>query len=248
MPEESKFSKAQLVELNPDLSEKSDGKTVSVQFNPETLKVSFANQLVQPSNAGGATTGDQSNQAGRQFVGAGTTKLSFQLWFDVGAQSPTDTNSVIDVREMTKNVAFFITPIPDDSGEHYYPPGVSFRWGSFKFDGLMDSLEESLEFFSADGLPLRASMSVNMSQQRIQAFSGKAGSLAGQRPPGAAQPNGAAPGTAPLKQAPAGSSMQALISGAGKSANWQAIAEANGIENPRLLAAGTLINLNFKRK
>jgi nucleoid-associated protein YgaU len=28
--------------------------------------------------------------------------------------------------------------------------------------------------------------------------------------------------------------------------NWQAIAQANGIENPRLLAPGQLINLNVR--
>ena len=53
---------------------------VTVQFNPETLKVTFANQIVQGSGAG-----DQRGSPARQFVGAGTTKLSLQLWFDVTA-------------------------------------------------------------------------------------------------------------------------------------------------------------------
>ena len=34
----------------------------------------------------------------------------------------------------------------------------------------MDSLEESLEFFSNDGRPLRASMSMTLSQGKIRAF------------------------------------------------------------------------------
>ena len=53
---------------------------MTVQFNPETLKVSFANQIQTPSGAG-----DQSGTPARQFVGAGTTKLALQLWFDVTA-------------------------------------------------------------------------------------------------------------------------------------------------------------------
>ena len=55
-------------------------------------------------------------------------------------------------------------------GDKFVPPAVRFLWGSFQFDGLMDSLEESLEFFSNDGRPLRASMSLTLSQQKIQAF------------------------------------------------------------------------------
>jgi hypothetical protein len=37
--------------------------------------------------------------------------------------------------------------------------------------------------------------------------------------------------------------VQGLADGAGKG-NWQSIAAANGIENPRLMAAGTLLDLN----
>ena len=61
--------KAYLIELDPDfVKEKPDAKPVDVQFNPETLKVTFANQLVQPAG------GDQAaGNTGRQFVGAGTT-------------------------------------------------------------------------------------------------------------------------------------------------------------------------------
>jgi hypothetical protein len=244
------LQKAKLIELDANRNIKSGGKTVTVQFNPESLKVNFSNQIVQANNAGGSggSTADQSNQAARQYVGAGTTKLTFQLWFDVGAQAPTDSNSVTDVRELTKNVAYFITP--QQEGTKYIPPTVSFQWGSFKFDGIMDSLDESLEFFSDQGIPLRASMSVSMSQQRIEAFSGQGGSLAASRTPpgviGIGGAAGAAAGTTPIAQATSGSSLQAMASVAGQGANWQAIAEANGIENPRQLQAGALINLNVK--
>jgi hypothetical protein len=47
-----------------------------------------------------------------------------------------------------------------------------------------------------------------------------------------------------LVQASAGATVQGLAASAGLGDNWQAIASANGIENPRLLAPGQLINLN----
>jgi hypothetical protein len=245
MTESKRLQKAKLIELNPDRTEKSGGKEVTVQFNPETLKVSFANQIVQPNNAGsgGGSSGDQSNSASRQFVGAGTTKLSFQLWFDIGSQSSGDSQTESDVRELTKNVAYFITPHKD--GEQYIPPAARFLWGSFQFDGMFDAVEESLEFFSDEGIPLRATVSVNMSQQRIEEYSGKQGGLGSSSPPGSLGIGGAPPGTIPLTQANAGDSLQSIAAAAGLGGSWQAIAEANGIENPRQIQPGTLINLNI---
>lgn len=250
MADSGRPAKAQLIEMDDKFDQpKSGGKNTTVQFNPETLKVSFANQIVPPNNASSprsGTTGaarDQNGGASQQFVGAGTTKLSLQLWFDVGAQLPDNPNPVKDVRELTKNVAYFITPQKD--GEQYVPPAVRFHWGSFTFDGIMESVEESLEFFSNDGLPLRASMAINMSQQRIQAFHGEPGRL--NIPTAAKTPGGAPLGTGPLTQAPAGASVQSLASNARQGVSWQTIATANGIENPRLLQPGQFIDLNVRR-
>jgi hypothetical protein len=237
------FAKAKFIELDSNFRPKNGGKTVEVQFNPETLKVSYSNQVTPPTGGGAGAPGDRSNQASRQVVGAGTTKLALTLWFDVSALGPNDRHEV-DVRELTKEVAYFITPIAQ--GTAYAPPVFQFLWGSFHFDGMMDSLEESLEFFSEDGLPLRASMAIAMSQQKIQEFSGQAAGPAGATPPGASRsPSGGAPGATPQVQAPAGASLQGLAGQAGVSASWQAIADANGIDNPRQLQPGQLIDLNL---
>ncbi|RYD49923.1 MAG: peptidoglycan-binding protein, partial [Sphingomonadales bacterium] len=46
MPKPSRLEKAQLVEMAADLTtEASDAKRVNVQFNPETLKVTYSNQI-----------------------------------------------------------------------------------------------------------------------------------------------------------------------------------------------------------
>ncbi len=244
--ETSTLEKAKFVELDSDFRKKSGGKEVEVQFNPETLKVTYANQIVTPSG-GDSAPGDRSNQASRQVVGSGTTKLALTLWFDVTALGPNDPQ-VVDVRELTKNVAYFITPVPQGQTD-YAPPVFRFLWGSFHFDGLMDSLEESLEFFSNKGVPLRASMVVNMSQQKIQEFSGQKPGEAGGTPPGAPSGiGGGKPGASPLVQAQAGASLQGLAGQMGLSASWQDVADANGIDNPRLLQPGQLINFNTRTK
>jgi len=231
MPEQVKLAKAKLQELdssyktviNPD-------RSVTVQFNPETLKVSFSNQIAQPAGAG-----DDKQKAASQFVGSGTTKLSLQLWFDVAAPMASDAmggGAENDVRKLTQKVAYFITP--RENNKQFIPPVVRFIWGTFQFDGIVESMEESIEFFSADGRPQRASVSLSIAQQRITEFAFAAGSG------GAA----ASPGTSPLTAASAGVSLQAMASLGGQGANWQDIAQANNIENPRILEPGQLIDLN----
>jgi hypothetical protein len=100
----------------------------------------------------------------------------------------------------------------------------------------MDSLEENLEFFSSEGRPLRASMSVSLSQQKITEFTIK--------DPASNSAGAQTPGTRPLTEAPKGNNLQSMADSQGKGGDWQSIASANNIENPRLLAPGQLIDMN----
>jgi len=231
-PAKSQLAKAELRQLKTDF--KGDDKTPDivkltavVQFNPETLKVSYQNQIQQPE--GGDKRGSPSNL----FVGAGTTKLSCTLWFDVNAPQPKqpdpDFKVVDDVRRLTARVSYFITPKPDKKdSKKFVPPGVAFVWGSFRFEGIMEGVEESLEFFSPEGKPLRASVGISMIQQQILVF-----------PPEDIGPTQKrAPGTKPTTPVPEGSSVQKLAG-----SDWQSVAQSNNIENPRLPAAGLRIDL-----
>ena len=240
MPEPVKIEKAELRELLPNGKEAPDNR-VQVQFNPESLKVSFANQIVPPTNGSQPKARDQRGTTPTQFVGKGTTKLAVQLWFDVTGELPAADASETDVRQLTKKVAYFITPKPvPNERDKFIPPGVRFVWGTFQFDGILESLEESLEFFGPEGKPLRASVTLNLVQQEIQfAFAPAPDAQA-------ANTRRPAAGTQPLTQAPAGSTVQGMAAQQGLGDNWQAIAQANGIENPRLLAPGQLINLNVR--
>ena len=198
-------------------------KAVVVQFNPVTLKVNYANQ-----KAGG----DQPSGSPVQFVGKGTTKLTLELVFDttiLEVQGPGGPPT--DVRVQVKEIFNFMKPMSKGKGkkEKFIPPGVRFLWGSFLFDGVVDSMDENLEFFSSSGVPMRATVSLSMSQQELQFQVGDAAAEAA--------------GTNSFEEAKAGDSVQQMAAKAGNR-DWKGVALANGIENPRRLAPGALVNLS----
>lgn len=200
-----------------DAKDGDPSKTVEVQFNPQSLKVSFSNK-----NAGG----DQPGGSSKQFVGAGTPKLSVELLFDTTADGS-------DVRVNTEKVAFYIkadSGSGSGSGSNRVPPGVQFEWGSFIFRGTVDSMDETLEYFSEEGVPLRANISLSISRQEIEFVEGEAGEGGG--------------GGVPLETAQFRDSIQGLAGRNGKSGDWKGIAAANNIDDPLRLSAGALINVN----
>lgn len=298
---------ARLIELKDDLSDvKPSGKVVEVQFNPESLKLSYANQIQTQANGSSNArppTGNQSQGTpARQFVGTGTSKLAVQLWFDVSAATSAPF-MVDDVRRLTGQVLYFMKPKPPAAGARdaaqRTPPGIRFSWGDFLFDGIVESIEENVEFFASTGKALRASMTLNLIQQDIlvpdfsQAGDGRipgtrplwpagggqplqqmndaqpgggggspatggsgsgAGGVGGPGGPGGAGGAGGAGGGSPSGGAAApfgagiGPGGSTPVGGAAfQSGGWQKVALANGIENPRALAPGQLLDLGASK-
>lgn len=230
MPAPQTLVKAKLQPITWDEQQtvETTGDPISVQFNPESLKVAYSNK-----SAGG----DQRGGSAVQFVGSGTTKLSLDLWFDVNAPEPDralrDGAAVDDVRLLTEQVVAFIQPRPSEEDDKFIPPGMRFLWGSFLFDGVVDSINESLDFFSEQGKPLRARVSVALSKQQIQF----------QFAPPSGQGTGESPATEPQTPVRDGDSVQQAAAREGRQDEWQDIANANDVENPRNLPAGQPLDL-----
>jgi hypothetical protein len=224
MPAPQKLEKAQLIELGEN-DQPSGKKTVTVQFNPQSLKSNFSNQSAGGTQPMGSTP---------QFAGTGVTKLSMDLWFDVTLPLPPGTpDPKGDVRRLTDDILYFMRVqkpnIP--AGQPGTPPKLTFQWGSFVFKGIMDSVDETIDLFSSDGVPLRASVTITLSKHDLD-FQFQTSATG--------RPN--AIGATPLITAKAGASLQQIAASAGIS-NWQGVAQANRIANPRLLQTGALINL-----
>jgi hypothetical protein len=219
-----KVEKAYLVEIEnytTDVSQKEEGSNkVEVQFNPETLQLTHTNQ-----NSGG----DQPNGSSAQNVGNLTSKLSLELLFDT-------TENGDDVRRQTEKVAYFLMPKEDANRT---PPRTRFQWGSFIFEGIIDSLRETLDYFSEEGVPMRATLSLEIQSDNIVFLIDK---LQGSGQGAGGEGSGV---TTPLQTARPGDSVQALAGRAGRSADWKKIAEANNIDDPLRLPVGALLNLKI---
>ncbi len=139
--------KATLTSLGPDQTE------VEVHFNPVSLVYTIENSTKQQS-------GDPKR---RQFAAQFSGKLTMDLQFDT-----TDTGE--DVRQTTNKVAMFMQASANagttpDSGTAQAQPVVSFAWGSYEFKGTLETFKETIDFFSADGVPLRALVSIGLARQ-----------------------------------------------------------------------------------
>jgi len=220
----SELAKAKLLQLDTSFKPVREGE-VTVQFNPESLKVTLSNQISATQQA------DQNGTHAMQFVGAGNTRLTAQLWFDVTQEIG---SAETDVRRLTKGVAFFMTP--QEKNKTFSVPVVRFEWGTFQFDGVMEQMDETLELFSMEGQPLRASVNITITQQKITEFA-FANAANVDRDFVRRHPRSSA-GTQAGVNAPEGASLQSIAAGQPGVADWQSVAAANGIENPRLLAAG----------
>ena len=98
-----------------------------------------------------------------------SARLDVQLAFDVRALDPADRDAAADVRRLTERVAYFATPRPTRAGASALP-AVRLAWGTFRFDGRVESFEESIDVFSADGRPLRASLALSLARPQIEAL------------------------------------------------------------------------------
>ena len=221
-------AKARLVEVrwkpnSPEVTYVKGANDLDVQFNPQTLKIVYSVE-----NKGGKQPGGSD----KQFVGQGSSKLSVELLFD-------STQSGDDVRWWTAKVAHFVgARRQSNSGANKRtPPGASFEWGTFKFAGMVDSLQETLDFFSEEGVPLRATVALGMTAYDI-VFPDDAGK------PGAAKQG--LPGTAPLNAARPGDNLARMAGRDGHSADYKAIAAGNDIDDTLSLPAGRVVDMNAR--
>ena len=206
-------------------------KKVSVDFNPETLQITLTNTV-------------QKGQGGKpaQTVTESTAKLSFTLIFDT-------TTTGEDVRVRTSKIATMMDPVQvttpgtgSGSGgsgpkKRKVPAIVIFEWGTIAFEGYIDSYKEDLDFFSSEGVPLRASLAMSITQQE-RTFRAR-DDVAFDRS-GVSRQLDLASDTQSMAQDPT-NDMTKTAAAAGDPSAARLLGAANGIENLRLPGVSSVL-------
>jgi hypothetical protein len=211
------LQKAQLIPIDPSTKQAQLANAITVHFNPETLKLSYT--VTVKADTGSKNSSDQASQQNSNS----SAKLAVDLVFDTTDLFEDQQDGADVVQQVTsKIVAAFVAPAPGGTSQGQPIPAnpCLFLWGTFQFVGLVDSYNETLEFFSASGVPLRAAVSISLTESRYKVTN------IPQRVPGQAQP--LPPGT------PIG---QALSSAGMDPSDWRGTALANGLETPRFSTA-----------
>lgn len=256
----------------------SGGVRLTVDFDPKSLALTYTPTGPRPGST--TTPGGTFNAAPAESTGQSTT-LAIDLVFD-----STDTGESVQ----GKTDLLVKLSEPNKLGEK--PPAAKvarFHWGTFTFYGSVTALSQTMTFFSATGVPLRADIRLTLAgvslldpAEKSQASGGQglgggagigggigaglgAGVSAGasfgagagfgaaatagfgvSAGVGVGIGAGAAVGTVPLSLSQSGDTVAAIAARNGTS--WKAVAAANGIDNPRLLRPGTVIDVQVRSR
>ena len=216
-----------------------EGKSsFEVLYNPESYTQS---RQVRYAQAHGIST----NTPVSQFAGGSLEILSFRLFFDsmsagsevgggladkvlfaANSLLPSMTKA-IDVRTYTKKVYSLMEIDPDK----HVPPLLKIEWGSLQFEGHLVNCSQKFTMFNQLGTPVRATLQVTFKQYM------KPSKIAEMKP-------NESPDTAKYRTVHQGDALWSFSGREyGQCEQWRVIANANQIENPRLLDTGSMIKL-----
>ncbi|XXT19180.1 hypothetical protein WME94_54035 [Sorangium sp. So ce429] len=186
---------------------------IAVHFNPASLQYQVSNTLERRGQG----------NAAKQYVSQSTAKLTMDLVFDT-------TISGEDVRSVTQRLARMMEPA--EEGNDKVPAIVSFEWGAYEFQGMMEQYKETLDFFSPDGVPLRSTINLTLAaQDEVFAASGTGGD---QDTTGSLSPD--AVSVPPSQDADA----TTVAARGGNPRAGRSVAAANGLESLRSAAGRAL--------
>jgi len=207
-----------------------------VLFNPTSYSISKSvSWETTASEDGGSSrkTNVTLNAPPLQFGGGHSRTLTLKLFFDVTDYPVIDGDKVKDVRKLTGKLVKLT--LKERSGNKEQPPPVCrISWGEsnsnnldFPFVGVVESLTQDFTLFDSDGRPLRANLDVSFKEFL--------------KPEEDKRKNDPEFTTRIVKRGDTLSSIAAEM--LGKPARWRVIADANQLDNPRVLETGMSLSI-----
>ena len=184
---------------------------LEVLFNPNEYALESANNFAWQTIPGLQTPI-------AQFISGEATTLSMELFFD-------SYETGTDVRLQTSKISKLL----DVDKDLHAPPSCRFVWGSLDFKGVVERVSQKFTMFMDSGLPVRATLSVSF--KALQSMQEQYQDT----------PRQSADRTK-MKMLRQGDQLWMIAAEEYENpGEWRAIAEANGIDNPRLVATGRKI-------
>jgi hypothetical protein len=198
------------------------GAQIPCLFNPAKLQVAKSN-----SWTGGDAEGR--NAPDLVFTGGGSGTMTLDLIFDTtndGSAVTVHTNKVADLMSVDKELADY-----DSATDTGRPQWVKFHWGDMHtFKAVLTTMDMTFTYFSGAGVPLRANVTVSLTQYEPEASWGPQ------------NPTSGTPSPQRLHQVHKGETLDRIAARHYKdSTKWRLIAEANGITDPLALKPGSML-------
>lgn len=200
-------------------------QVVPFLFNPSEFAVERSNQFTEVSIPGLPSSLFQ-------FVKGGARTITMDLFFDTyetgeDVRLYTDWITGWDAGAMYSKLTSGRTGLMDLDADLHAPPVCLFIWGSYIFQCIIERVSKRFTMFLPDGVPVRATLNVSLKEYRDFESQVKEISLQ----------------SADITKrwiVKKGESLWLIAAKVyGDPALWRHIASANGINNPRLLAAGS---------
>lgn len=155
-----------------------------------------------------------------QFTMGNRERLSMELFFDTSEEKT-------DVREYTEKIKELMIV----NAQEHRPPLLRFSWGALSFDCVLEDLVQRFTLFSNDGTPLRAILKVVFKE-----YATAATQLSNTR-------RESADHTKRLTVREGETLAAVSAREYNDPSKWRVIADANDIDDPENIAAGTIIAL-----
>ncbi|MCI0489630.1 MAG: LysM peptidoglycan-binding domain-containing protein [Blastocatellia bacterium] len=200
-----------------------NGDQFTVLFNPTEYSIEEGNTWEEQKR--------ERQKPELQFTSQSLKKLSMELFLDTYEQKE-------DVRIYTSKMSALLVVTVDDGNNGKRPPKVELSWGPadpnpstsiFPFVCILESLKQQFTLFTGEGMPVRAKLSVAFKEFRSPTEQAQDPPRAGSFPDQ----------TYTVKTGDTLSSIAATQ--LRDPFKWRLLAEANEIDNPRILEAGRIL-------
>lgn len=197
------------------------GPNITCMFNPEKFAFKTGNTWAPDKVPG-------KGRPAVKFAGGKSGSFSLSLVFDTTASGTSvtgHTDKLLKLMEIDDSL-----PGYDRKRNNGRPPWVKFHWGTHihSYKAIIESADVTFTYFSHEGLPLRANVSLTLTQFEREGNWGPQNPTSGTPTPNRTH------------QVQVGDTLDRIASRYyGDSTRWRDIATVNGISDPLALVPGT---------